>query len=114
MNNESVGNSKEIVLQSQAQGMRAAVFEHGDLVEVFEEEVGSSQLVGNIYRGRVENVLPGMQAAFVDIGLDKNAFLYVGDAVPSRFEEDEKVVPAVNERIERVVQPRQELLVQIV
>lgn len=114
MSNDSVGSLKEIVLQSQGHGMRAAVFEHGDLVEVFEEEVGSSQLVGNIYRGRVENVLPGMQAAFVDIGLDKNAFLYVGDAVPSRFEEDEKVASAVNERIERVVQPRQELLVQIV
>jgi len=113
MKNESA--NKEIVLQSQAKGMRAAVFEHGELVEVFEEEVGSSQLVGNIYRGRVENVLPGMQAAFVDIGLDKNAFLYVGDAVVSRFEEDEKVASTVlQERIEQVVQPRQELLVQIV
>ncbi|HUX47138.1 MAG TPA: Rne/Rng family ribonuclease [Desulfosporosinus sp.] len=106
--------SKEIVLQSQSQTLRAAVFEQGDLMEVFEEEGGSSHLVGNIYRGRVENVLPGMQAAFVDIGLDKNAFLYVGDAVPSRFEEDEKVSPADSVRIEHVLKPRQELLVQII
>jgi ribonuclease G len=83
-------------------------------MEVFEEEGGSSHLVGNIYRGRVENVLPGMQAAFVDIGLDKNAYLYVGDAVPSRFEEDEKVSPADSVRIEHVLKPRQELLVQII
>ena len=115
MKNECAG--KEIVLQSQSvsqgQRMRAAVFERGELMDVFEEEVGSSHLVGNIYRGRVENVLPGMQAAFVDIGLDKNAFLYVGDAIPSRFEEDEKVIPAAHIRIEHVLQPRQELLVQI-
>src|SRR5665648_497615 len=106
--------SKEIVLQSQSKVLRAAVFEQGDLMEVFEEEGVSSHLVGNIYRGRVENVLPGMQAAFVDIGLDKNAYLYIGDAVPSRFEEDEKVVPADSVRIEHVLIPRQELLVQII
>lgn len=113
MKNASTGCHKEIVLHSQSQKLRAAVFEQGELVEVLEEEGGTSHIVGNIYRGRVENVLPGMQAAFVDIGLDKNAFLYVGDAVPSRFEEDEKVAPAANVRIEHVVQPRQELLVQI-
>ncbi|MFZ3130604.1 MAG: ribonuclease E/G, partial [Desulfosporosinus sp.] len=86
MKHENAGCLKEIVIQSQHQShkLRAAVFEQGELMEVFEEEGGASHLVGNIYRGRVENVLPGMQAAFVDIGLDKNAFLYVGDAVPSR------------------------------
>lgn len=112
MKNDSV--SKEIVLQSQSQKLRAAVFEHGELMEVFEQENDSSHLVGNIYRGRVENVLPGMQAAFVDIGLDKNAFLYVGDAVPSRFEEDERISFADSVRIEHILKPRQELLVQII
>ncbi|WP_068964994.1 Rne/Rng family ribonuclease [Desulfosporosinus sp. BG] len=105
---------KEIVLQSQAKRLRAAVFEQGNLMDVFEEEGDSTHLVGNIYRGRVENVLPGMQAAFVDIGLDKNAFLYVSDAVLSRFEEDEKVDPAAHVRIEHILKPRQELLVQII
>ena len=116
MKHASFGSLKEIVLQSQSksQTLRAAVFEQGDLMEVFEEEGGSSHLVGNIYRGRVENVLPGMQAAFVDIGLDKNAFLYVGDAVPTRFEEDEKAAPADSVRIEHVLTPRQELIVQII
>lgn len=112
MSKERVGILKEIILQSRSPKLRAAVLEKGELMEVFEEEVGSTHLVGNIYRGRVENVLPGMQAAFVDIGLDKNAFLYVGDVVPSRFEENEKIDPAV--RIERILKPRQELLVQII
>ncbi|OLN31873.1 Cytoplasmic axial filament protein CafA and Ribonuclease G [Desulfosporosinus metallidurans] len=116
MKHDSTGCLKEIVLQTQShsQKLRAAVFEQGDLMDVFEEEGASSHLVGNIYRGRVENVLPGMQAAFVDIGLDKNAFLYVGDAVPSRFEEDEKVDQAAHVRIEHVLKPRQELLVQVI
>ncbi|MGI6119169.1 MAG: Rne/Rng family ribonuclease [Desulfosporosinus sp.] len=109
---------KEIVLQTENDShpdqLRAAVFEQGELMEVFEEEDNSSHLVGNIYRGRVENVLPGMQAAFVDIGLDKNAFLYVGDAVPSRFEEDEKASAPVTVSIENLLKPRQELLVQII
>jgi len=116
MKHENATCLKEIVLQSQAhsQKLRAAVFEQGNLMEVFEEEGGSPHLVGNFYKGRVENVLPGMQAAFVDIGLDKNAYLYVGDAVPSRFEEDDKVSPADSVRIEHVLTPRQELLVQII
>lgn len=90
------------------------MFENGELMDIFEETGASSHLVGNVYRGRVENVLPGMQAAFVDIGLEKNAFLYVGDAVPARFEEDERVKPAEDVRIEHLLRPRQELLVQVV
>ncbi|GAB6155691.1 Rne/Rng family ribonuclease [Desulfosporosinus burensis] len=114
---------KEIVLQtqtknntqseSQSQKIRAAVFEQGELVELFEEVGASSHMVGNIYKGRVENVLPGMQAAFVDIGVDKNAFLYVGDAIPAHFDEDGKVSPVVHDRIENILKPRQELLVQV-
>lgn len=106
---------REIILQGQAEKLRAALFEESELVEVFEGEGSGAGLVGNIYRGRVENVLPGMQAAFVDIGLEKNAFLYVGDAVPPRTleEEDRLAVPAMV-RVEQVLRPRQELLVQIV
>lgn len=104
---------KEIILQGQAQQMRAAVLEDGELVEVHEEEGAFSHLVGNIYRGRVENVLPGMQAAFVDIGLEKNAFLYVADAVPPSLDEEAKSKINPLPRVEQVLKPRQELLVQI-
>lgn len=54
----------------------------GELEMVEYERASSSHLVGNIYRGQVQNVLPGMQAAFVDIGGEKNAFLYIGDGLP--------------------------------
>ena len=63
---------------------RAAVLEDGLLVELYVERENSERIVGNIYKGRVENVLPGMQAAFVDIGLERNAFLYVDDALAYR------------------------------
>ena len=60
---------------------RAALLHDGQPVEVFFERPRERNLVGNIYRGRVSRVLPGMQAAFIDIGLERNGFLYVNDAV---------------------------------
>ena len=54
------------------------------LVELYVEREANQRVVGNIYLGRVENVLPGMQAAFVNIGLERNAFLYVDDALAYR------------------------------
>ncbi len=103
-----------MILQGQAQGLRAAVIENGELMEVYEQEGPYSRLVGNIYLGRVENVLPGMEAAFVDIGLDKNAFLYVGDAIPPHYGEVEAgKVTSDSVHIRDILKPRQELLVQI-
>lgn len=55
------------------------MIEDGRTRELYYERPGMEKLAGNIYLGRVENVLPGMNAAFVDIGLDKNGFLYAGD-----------------------------------
>ena len=60
---------------------RMAVIEDGELCELHIERPGTENLTGNIYLGRVENVLPGMNAAFVDIGADKNGFLAAEDAV---------------------------------
>ncbi|MEW6545310.1 MAG: Rne/Rng family ribonuclease [Bacillota bacterium] len=72
--------SKEIVVSSDADETRAAVLEDGKVVELYVERPLVHRAAGNIYLGRVENVLPGMQAAFVNIGLERNAFLYVDDA----------------------------------
>lgn len=105
---------KEIIIQGQGTLLRAALFDEGKLTEVFEEEV--SRLAGSIYRGRVENVLPGMQAAFVDIGLEKNAFLYVGDVVPLQRTDDERtptIPPVETLNISRLLRSGQEVLVQI-
>ena len=71
--------SKRIIIDVHNEQIRVAFLEEGDLVEIHIEDNEYQRVVGNIYRGKVTNVLPGMQAAFVDIGLAKNAFLYVGD-----------------------------------
>lgn len=61
---------------------RMAIVEDGELDAIEFERSSHSHLVGNIYKGQVQNVLPGMQAAFLDIGTGKNAFLYIGDGLP--------------------------------
>jgi ribonuclease G len=71
--------NKKIICNDMAHETRVALVEDGDIVEVFIERAGSSDSTGNIYKGRVQRVLPGMQAAFVDIGLNQAAFLYVND-----------------------------------
>jgi len=72
---------KELLVAVTPPETRAAWVEDGRVVEVFHERRGHRALVGNIYLGRVHRVLPGMQAAFVAIGLDRDAFLYVEDAL---------------------------------
>ena len=91
--------SKRIIVDVQYDQTRVAILEDDELVELYMEGDDSHTIVGNIYRGKVENVLPGMQAAFVDIGLEKNAFLYVGDINidKSVFEFPGKQVPTVND-----------------
>ena len=75
---------REIIADISPGQVRAAVMEDGKLVEYYVERPGSERPAGNIYKGRVVNVLPGMDAAFVDIGLEKNAFRYVGDVALNR------------------------------
>lgn len=71
--------TKTIIANIMAEETRMALVENGQLAEVSVERSESGHIVGNIYKGKVKNILPGMQAAFVDIGRDKNAFLYLGD-----------------------------------
>src|SRR5262245_49171578 len=68
-----------LVINSDGPETRVAVVENGQLVELYIERARERGIVGNIYKGKVRRVLPGMQAAFVDIGTDKAAFLYVAD-----------------------------------
>ncbi|HVS14999.1 MAG TPA: Rne/Rng family ribonuclease [Thermoanaerobaculia bacterium] len=68
-----------MLIESDQHQVRIAVLENERLTEIFVERKGRGGLVGNIYKGRVTRVLPGMQAAFVDIGLERDAFLYVSD-----------------------------------
>ena len=72
---------KEIIVNVGDRETRIAVMEEGRLAELHIER--EERVVGNLYKARVENVLAGMDAAFVDVGLDRNAFLYVGDVLPT-------------------------------
>src|SRR3974390_2664407 len=71
--------SKELVISASSHERRVAILEEGQLVEIYIEREKEFALVGSIYKGKVTRVLPGMQSAFVDIGLDGDAFLYVSD-----------------------------------
>ena len=73
--------NKELIISSSRHETMAAILEDDQVAEVFIERDSQRGAVGNIYKGRVAKVLPGMQCAFVDIGLKREAFLYVSDVV---------------------------------
>ncbi len=95
--------SRIIVISSVLDQVLVGIIDDGHLIEFFLEQDEQSRVVGNIYKGKVENVLPGMSAAFVDIGLDRNAFLYVDDISSQTG----------NKRITDLVHKGQEILVQV-
>jgi len=106
---------KEILINVGEEETRVAVLENRIPVEMNIERSPNQRLVGNIYKGRVENVLPGMQAAFVDIGLEKNSFLYIEDAIPDRnAEPGHGQGAAVGANICDILKQGQDLIVQIV
>jgi ribonuclease G len=82
---------KEIIVSKDEYETRAALLEDKMLAELFIERQGERYILGNIYKGRVNSILPGMQAAFVDIGLARNAFLHVSD-VAHHLEEYEEFI----------------------
>ena len=78
--NRGSGPQKEIIVNVSNRETRIALLEDGHLMEYRVER--EERVVGSIFKGIVQNVLPGMDAAFVDIGLERNAFLYVADIIP--------------------------------
>ena len=73
--------NKEMIISSTPHETRVAILEDDQVVEIFIEREHSRGVVGNVYKGRVSKVLPGMQSAFVDLGLERDAFLYVTDVI---------------------------------
>lgn len=106
---------REIVIDAAGAESRVAIVEDGRLVELMHDRAGDERMVGDIYLGRVEAVLPGIQAAFVDIGTEKSAFLHVSDLAEETDEENgnghrrSRKYPPIQEQVER----GQELLVQV-
>src|SRR5512142_1457748 len=99
--------SKELVISANRHETRVALVEDEQVVEIYHQRENEYSLAGSIHKGRVTRVLPGMQSAFVDIGLDRDAFLYVSDFFEDN-EEYDAVVSVVEDKIlkmERVSVP---------
>lgn len=107
---------REILVNVGPRETRAALIEEGVVEEIFIERVSRRRLVSNLYKGRVMRVLPGMQAAFLDIGLERTAFLHVDDIVSPPLEEGEPAPAGAGSEIDvrRLISPGDELLVQVI
>ena len=105
--------SEEILVNVNPRETRAALLENGVLQEVFVERDSRRGLAGNVYKGRVRRVLPGMQAAFIDIGLERTAFLHASDILRAQqAPEDVEAVPEAG--IRELLSEGQDILVQVV
>jgi ribonuclease E len=93
---------KEMIVTSTALETKVAILEDDQLAELYIERQRSRGILGNIYKGRVTKVLPGMQSAFVNVGLDKDAFLYVSDFIEDN-EEYDKVLTQAEEEVANVL-----------
>ncbi len=105
--------STEILINASIHEARAAVVENGVLQEVFLERASRRGLISNIYKGRVSRVLPGMQAAFVEIGMERTAFLHASDIFDARHAGTGIEAPHT-ENIRTLVAEGNEILVQVV
>ena len=103
---------KKLVLNAATREKRAAVIENEQIIELMIDQPNQDRVVGNIYKARVEKVLPGMQAAFVNIGREKNAFLYRDDVLKYYLSEEE-AEKKKNKSISHYVHQGEELIVQV-
>ena len=102
------GETRVAVLEAKQKGGKSHV------AELYIERRGRRSIVGNIYKGKVDNVLPGMEAAFVDIGLERNGFLHVDEILLPNGEQAPKRGRGSGRRINELIKPGQEILVQVV
>ena len=98
---------ENILINCTSRETRVAILVDGVLQDLFIERTKARGLVGNVYWGRIVRVLPGMQSAFVDVGLERTAFLHVSD-MPEAHQEEGTVLP-----IERILHEGQSVMVQV-
>jgi len=99
-----------MLISSDKNETRIAILESKKVTQLFFDRKSKKSLVGNIYMGRVKNILPGLDAAFVDIGEDKNAFLYINEVGPDIDDDNAEEIP---KKIQYVLKPNQMVLVQV-
>ena len=106
--------SEEILINVTPVETRVALVENGMLQEAYIERTSRKGIVGNIYKGKVVRVLPGMEAAFVDIGLERAAFIHASDVVPSQSNGDEPAdIPKTVPDLRSLLREGQSLVVQV-
>src|ERR1700751_4476006 len=116
--------AKEMLINvSEGEECRIALLDNGKLEDLYMERTSSTSHVGNIYKGRVTNVEPSIQAAFIDFGLGRNGFLHISDLMPTYFARPGKAVkkraaPKMPRRypppIQRCLRRGDEIIVQII
>ena len=94
---------KEIIVNRSEDETRVAILEDAKLTDLFIERLESEKIVGNIYKGKVEAILPGLQSAFIDAGLEKNVYLSADDVISEKHER----------KIEKALAKGQTMLIQI-
>src|SRR5215471_9173687 len=120
--------TKEMIISSNAHETIVAILEDDLVAEVFVERERQRGVVGNVYKGRVNKVLPGMQSSFIDVGLERDGFLYVADVIDT-MEEFDKLESSDEDggsrassrpenlpqaKIEDLLKEGQEIIVQVV
>ena len=102
----------EIIINKKEENKTIAVVENGKLVEIYEDNINNKHKrnEGNIYTGIIKDIIPGMQAAFIDIGTEKNSFIHVKDILPQT---DETISASEDAKIKDVVKINKKLLVQV-
>ena len=102
----------EIIIDKKEDSKIIGVIENGKLIEIYEEGKNNKyeRNEGNIYVGIVKDIIPGMQAAFVNIGTEKNSFIHVKDIIP---QVDEKIEKKIEPKIKEIIKTNQKLLVQV-
>ena len=105
----------DILINKKDKNKTIAVVENGKLIEIYEDNINSKHKrnEGNIYTGIIKDIIPGMQAAFIDIGTEKNSFIHVKDVIPQINEKIDKVEIMKEPKIKDVVKINQKLLVQV-
>src|SRR5437667_9535027 len=124
--------TKEMIISSNGHETQVAILEEDLVAEIFVERERHRGVVGNVYKGRVSKVLPGMQSSFIALGLERDGFLYVGDVIDTLEEFDklesgddeapgargqsrgEKDKEKPQPKIEELLKEGQEILVQVV
>ena len=103
---------KEIIINKQDSIKQILLIEDGNLIEKYIEDDSKRRIEGNIYVGKVENVLQGMQSAFIDIGQDKNTFIHLKDILP-KVDVVREGQPIENKKIKEIIKSGMPLLVQV-